>query len=152
MTSLRDSANGHLRWVKPSLVPVSLAAGSLALPLCPRCASTVNPLPKNLSSLARTLVLIRIIVPSWITRLPTTFAENGLASVVVDRRKFAPEIATLLLDTWMMASQEIATNVLDKFGEGRGDVARKMIEEVGGNRGNTAFNLQRVITVGKKEE
>lgn len=86
----------------------------------------------------------------WITRLPTTFAENGLSSIVVDRRKFAPEIATLLLDTWMMASQEISANVLDKLGEGRGDVARALIEEVGRNRGNTAFNLQRVVTIGKK--
>jgi hypothetical protein len=68
----------------------------------------------------------------------------------VDRRKFAPEIATLLLDTWMMASQEISANVLDKLGEGRGDVARALVEEVGRNRGNTAFNLQRVVTIGKK--
>ena len=88
---------------------------------------------------------------SWITRLPATFAESGLSSIVVDRHKFAPEIATLLLDTWMMASQEISTNVLDKLGEGRGDVARGLIEEVGRNRGNTAFNLQRVVTVGRKE-
>lgn len=50
----------------------------------------------------------------------------------------------------MMASQEISTNVLDKLGEGRGDVARGLIEEVGRNRDNTAFNLQRVITVGRK--
>ena len=51
----------------------------------------------------------------------------------------------------MMASQEISTNVLDKLGGGRGDVARGLIEEVGRNRDNTAFNLQRVITVGRKE-
>ena len=50
----------------------------------------------------------------------------------------------------MMASQEISTNVLDKLGEGRGDVARGLIEEVGKNRGNTTFNLQRVVTVGRK--
>ena len=87
---------------------------------------------------------------SWITGLPTTFAENGLSRVVVDRREFAPEVATLLLDTWMMASQEISANVLDKLGEGRGDVARGLIEEVGRNRGNTVFNLERVITVGRK--
>ena len=68
----------------------------------------------------------------------------------MERRKFAPEIATLLLDTWMMASQEISTNVLDKLGEGRGDVARGLIEEVGKNRDNTTFNLQRVVTVGRK--
>ena len=41
---------------------------------------------------------------SWITRLPSTFAANGLSSIVVDRQKFATEVATLLLDTWMMAS------------------------------------------------
>lgn len=87
---------------------------------------------------------------SWITRLPTTFTEQGLSSVTVDRRKFASEIATLLLDTWMMASQEISVNVLDKLGERRGDVARRLIEEVGKNRDNTAFNLQRVIVVGQK--
>ena len=89
---------------------------------------------------------------SWITRLPLTFAENGLTSISVDRCRFAPEIATLLLDTWMMASQEISTNVLDKLGEGRGDVARNLVEQAGQNRNNTAFNLERVITVGKKEE
>ena len=87
---------------------------------------------------------------SWITRLPSTFAESGLSSIVVDRQKFAPEIATLLLDTWMMASQEISTNVLDKLGEGKGDTARELIEKVGQNRGNTAFNLQRVVTIGRK--
>lgn len=57
---------------------------------------------------------------------------------------------TLLLDTWMMASQEISVNILDHLGGGQGDVARGLIEKVGKNRGNTAFNLQRVITVGQK--
>ena len=89
---------------------------------------------------------------SWITRLPTTFAENGLSSIVVDSRNFAPEVTTLLLDTWMMASQEISTNVLDKLGGGRGDVARGLVEEVGRNRENTAFNVQRVVTIGRKED
>ena len=55
--------------------------------------------------------------------------------------RFAPEIATLLLDTWMMASLEISMNVLDKLGGGGGDVARELIEKVGWNRRDTAFNL-----------
>ena len=59
---------------------------------------------------------------------------------------------TLLLDTWMVSSQEISVNVLDKLGEGRGDHARELIEKVGENRDNTAFNLQRVIVVGRKPE
>ena len=52
----------------------------------------------------------------------------------------------------MMASQEISTNVLDKLGEGKGDVARELIEKVGRNRNNTAFNLQRVVTIGTKAQ
>ncbi|KAL9122401.1 MAG: hypothetical protein Q9187_001038 [Circinaria calcarea] len=87
---------------------------------------------------------------TWITRLPETFKENGFENVVVDRHKFSQEIVTLLLDTWMMASQEISVNVLDRLGGGQGDVARGLIEEVGKNRQNTAFNLQRVITIGQK--
>lgn len=50
----------------------------------------------------------------------------------------------------MMASQEIAANVLDGLGGGQGDVARALVEEVGKNRGNTAFNLERVVTIGRK--
>ncbi|EPE24315.1 S-adenosyl-L-methionine-dependent methyltransferase [Glarea lozoyensis ATCC 20868] len=75
---------------------------------------------------------------------------NGVSKVIVDRQKFSTEIATLLLDTWIMASQEIAANVLDGLGGGQGDVARALIEEVGRNRGNTAFNLERVVTIGRK--
>ena len=87
---------------------------------------------------------------SWITRLHTTFAENGLSNVTVDRHKFSTEIATLLLDTWIVASLEISTNVLDGLGGGQGDVARALVDEFGKNRGNTAFNLERVITIGQK--
>ena len=52
----------------------------------------------------------------------------------------------------MVASQEISANVLDNLGGGQGDVARALVEKVGKNRGNTAFNLERVITVGRKPE
>ena len=86
----------------------------------------------------------------WIAHLQDTFKENGLEKVAVDRRKFAKEISTLLLDTWMMSTHEISVNVLDKLGGGRGDIMRGYIEEVGKNRQNTAFNLERVITVGRK--
>lgn len=86
----------------------------------------------------------------WIAALAETFKEHGLQSVVVDRRKFAKEIVTLLLDTWMMATHEISVNVLDELGEGRGDVMRGFMEEVAKNRQNTSFNLERVITIGQK--
>jgi hypothetical protein len=89
-------------------------------------------------------------VTSWIRDLHKTFSENGLEAVEVDRRKFAKDVVTLLLDTWMMASQEISANILDKLGEGRGDTMRGFIEEVGKNRQNTSFNLDRVITIGRK--
>ena len=84
------------------------------------------------------------------SRLHETFEQHGLEDVIVDRRAFGKEIAPLLLDTWMMATQEIATNVLDKLGGGRGDKMRRLIEEVGIHRQDTCFNLDRVITVGKK--
>lgn len=87
---------------------------------------------------------------SWIAQLSTTFNENGLENVIVDRRKFAKPIATLLLDTWIMAAEEFAFNVLDKLGGGQGDAMRGFIQEVGRNRQNTCFNLDRVITVGQK--
>lgn len=87
---------------------------------------------------------------SWISRLCETFQENGLENVIVDRHKFSTEVVTLLLDTWMVASQEISVNILDGLGGGQGDVARRLIEEVGKNRQNTAFNLQRVVTIGQK--
>jgi len=142
-TSLRSSENGHLPWVKQSRALVSSVAGALL------SLSFLVILSMNINDETKILTML---YDSWITRLHTTFIENGLHSVSVDRRKFAPEIATLLLDTWMMASQEISTNVLDRLGEGRGDVARGLIEEVGRNRGNTAFNLERVVTVGRKGE
>ncbi|PQE23680.1 UMTA methyltransferase family protein [Rutstroemia sp. NJR-2017a BVV2] len=78
------------------------------------------------------------------------YMRLSLKTVIVDRNKFSTEIVTLLLDTWMMASQEIAGNILDGLGGGQGDVARALIEQVGQNRSNTAFNLQRVVTVGQK--
>ncbi|KAL9077080.1 MAG: hypothetical protein Q9157_003476 [Trypethelium eluteriae] len=87
---------------------------------------------------------------SWIARLHETFKQQGLGSVVVDRHKFSKDIVTLLLDTWMMASQEISMNVLDQLGGEKGDVMRGFIEEVGQNRRNTSFNLDRVITIGRK--
>jgi SAM-dependent methyltransferase len=87
---------------------------------------------------------------SWIARLKDTFRENGLEKVLVDRHKFDKPIATLLLDTWIMAAEEFAVNVLDKLGGGQGDVMRGFIEEVGKNRQNTCFNLDRVITIGQK--
>jgi hypothetical protein len=49
-----------------------------------------------------------------------------------------------------MAAQEFSVNVLDRLGGGQGDVMRGFIEEVRQNRGNTAFNLDRVITIGQK--
>lgn len=88
--------------------------------------------------------------PSWIARLHDTFTQHGLCNVVVDRRKFDKQVVTLLLDTWMMAAQELSINVLDKLDGGQGDVMRTFIEEVRQNRGNTAFNLDRVITIGQK--
>ena len=73
-----------------------------------------------------------------------------MKNVLVDRNRFSPEVVTLLLDTWMMASEEIAANILDDLGGGQGDVARALVKEVGRNRDNTSFNLDRVITVGQK--
>lgn len=93
---------------------------------------------------------LTLIFCRWIADLQDTFKEHGLDSVVVDRRRFAQEVVTLLLDTWMIASEEISVNVLDRLGGGRGDVMRALIEEAGKNRQNTSFNLERVITVGRK--
>ena len=87
---------------------------------------------------------------SWIARLHDTFKENGLQHVLVDKRKFDKQIATLLLDTWIMAAQEFTANVLDKLGGGQGDIMRGFIEEVGKDRQNTCFNLDRVVTVSQK--
>ena len=113
----------------------------------------VSLYPSSPSSFPRNVLFIyanHALSTSWITRLHETFKENGLENIVVDRHKFSQEIVTLLLDTWMMASHEISVNVLDQLGGGQGDMARGLIEEVGKNRQNTAFNLQRVITVGQK--
>jgi hypothetical protein len=82
--------------------------------------------------------------------LHNTFTEHGLCNVLVDRSKFDKQVVTLLLDTWIMAAQEFSVNVLDRLGGGQGDVMRGFIEEVRQNRGNTAFNLDRVITIGQK--
>ncbi|RDL41293.1 S-adenosyl-L-methionine-dependent methyltransferase [Venustampulla echinocandica] len=110
----------------------------------------LNELREYTSTLGKTRPGPSFISSGWITRLHQTFAENGLSNVIVDRHKFSTEIATLLLDTWMVASQEISANILDGLGGGQGDVARALVEEVGKNRGNTAFNLERVITIGQK--
>ncbi|KAJ4294978.1 hypothetical protein N0V90_006986 [Kalmusia sp. IMI 367209] len=93
---------------------------------------------------------IRYYPRAWITNLHETFTEHGLRHVFVDRRRFDEQIVTLLLDTWIMAAQELSSNVLDKLGGGKGDTMRGFIEQVRENRGNTAFNLDRVITIGQK--
>ena len=73
-----------------------------------------------------------------------------MTDLVVDRHPFSKEIATYLLDTFMVAAQEISVNVLDPLGEGRGDFARGLIEVVGKNRRNIELGLDRLIVIGRK--
>ena len=73
-----------------------------------------------------------------------------MTDLVVDRHPFSKEIATYLLDTFMVAGQEISVNVLDPIGGGRGDFARGLIEVVGKNRRNIGLGLDRLTVVGRK--
>ena len=73
-----------------------------------------------------------------------------MKNIVVDRHPFSTEIATYLMDTFMVAGQEISVNVLDSVGGGRGDFARGLIEAVGRNRRNIGLSLDRLTVVGQK--
>ena len=73
-----------------------------------------------------------------------------MTGIVVDRHPFSREIATYLLDTFMVAGQEISANVLDAIGGGQGDVARGLIEAVGRNRRNIELGLDRLTVIGRK--
>ena len=73
-----------------------------------------------------------------------------MTDIVVDRHPFSKDIATYLIDTFMIAGQELSVNVLDGIGGGRGDVARGLIEIVGKNRRNIGLDLDRLTVVGRK--
>ncbi|KAL9122403.1 MAG: hypothetical protein Q9187_001040 [Circinaria calcarea] len=87
---------------------------------------------------------------NWTAKLPQTFSDFGMTNIIVDRHPFSKEIATYLLDTFMVAGQEISANVLDSTGGGRGDIARRLIEEVGRNRRNIGLGLDRLTVIGQK--
>lgn len=73
-----------------------------------------------------------------------------MTNIIVDRRPFSKEIATYVLDTFMVAGQEISVNVLDSIGGGRGDIARRLIEAVDRNRRNIGLSLDRLTVIGQK--
>lgn len=73
-----------------------------------------------------------------------------MTNIIMDRHPFPRDVATYLMDTFMVACQEISVNVLDCIGGGRGDVARGLIEEIGRNRRNTGISLDRLTVIGQK--
>ncbi len=73
-----------------------------------------------------------------------------MTNIVEDRRPFSKEVATYLMDTFMVAGQEISVNVLDPIGGGQGDFARALIEVVGKNRRIIGLGLDRLTVVGRK--
>lgn len=87
---------------------------------------------------------------NWTAQLPQIFSNLGMTNIIVDRRPFSKEIATYVLDTFMVAGQEISVNVLDSIGGGRGDIARRLIEAVDRNRRNIGLSLDRLTVIGQK--
>lgn len=73
-----------------------------------------------------------------------------MTNLVIERHPFSKEIATYLMDTFMVAGQEISVNVLDPIGGGRGELARQLIEKVGRNRRSIGLGLDRLTVVGRK--
>lgn len=73
-----------------------------------------------------------------------------MTNIVVDRHPFSKEIATYVMDTFMVAGQEISVNVLDPIGGERGEFARRLIEVIGKNRRNIGLGLDRLTVIGQK--
>lgn len=82
--------------------------------------------------------------------MPQSFEDSGFQNVISERHPFPKDIATFLLDTFMLASQEISENVLDPMGEGQGQYARHLIHVVEKYRRNIGLSLDRLMVVGQK--
>ena len=88
---------------------------------------------------------------SWPARLPQIFEANGLVDIEEDRRPLPNELLQAQLDTALMACEEVSYQAMDPLGGGRGDRTRELVAKCFGNRSTTAFNVDRLTVIGRKQ-